>query len=123
MIMMISNVNNFGSPNYGYGTSFRGATTDGMAPEQTGFTPAPEQTTSTDNSNSSTSTQAPKKRPINWLAWGALGAGALAFTLGVGHHNFGWFKKAAQEGASKVDQFIKAAEGDVEVDQWVDLDG
>ena len=121
--MMISNVSNFGSPNYGYSTPFRGATTDGMDPEQTGFTPAPEQTTSTDNSNSSTSTQAPKKRPINWLAWGALGAGALAFTLGVGHHNFGWFKKAAQEGASKVDQFIKAAEGDVEVDQWVDLDG
>ncbi len=87
--MMISNVNNFGSPNYGYGTSFRGATTDGMAPEQTGFTPAPEQTgftpapAPTDNFNSSTSTQAPKKGSINWLAWGALGSGILAGAYGL----------------------------------------
>ena len=78
--MMISNVSNFGSPNYGYSTPFRGATTDGMDPEQTGFTPAPAPT---DNFNSSTSTQAPKKGSINWLAWGALGSGILAGAYGL----------------------------------------
>lgn len=79
--MMISQVSNFGyyPREASYNPNAPTPDAGGFAPEQ----PANFASTPTDNFNSSTSTQAPKKKPVNWLAWGALGSGIFAAAYGL----------------------------------------